>query len=198
MAYRNDLQIVPLRGNVDTRLRKADGAELDAVVLAAAGLARLGYLDLPWVMVVGFCGTLFIDQFLFYLGRRHSARLNAFMSKRPLWRSRANRVRQLVERYRTPLILSFRFLYGLRTVAPLVMGTSRIPVRTFFLLNFISALVWAMALGAAGYLFGQILMALLGNIKRFEREIMALIVIGGGLIWLIYFHRSRSRRKRHR
>lgn len=45
LAYRPDLEIVPLRGNVDTRLRKAEGEDLDAVVLAAAGLGRLGYLE---------------------------------------------------------------------------------------------------------------------------------------------------------
>lgn len=44
-AARPDLDVQPLRGNVDTRLRKvADGA-LDAIVVAAAGLARLGRLD---------------------------------------------------------------------------------------------------------------------------------------------------------
>lgn len=39
---RSDLQIVNLRGNVDTRLRKLDGGELDAIILAKAGLDRLG------------------------------------------------------------------------------------------------------------------------------------------------------------
>lgn len=39
------LDVVPLRGNVDTRLRKAIDGELDAVVLARAGLARLDRLD---------------------------------------------------------------------------------------------------------------------------------------------------------
>ena len=38
------LELVPLRGNVDTRLGKVSGGELDAVVLARAGLARLGRL----------------------------------------------------------------------------------------------------------------------------------------------------------
>lgn len=41
-AARPDLQLVPLRGNVDTRLRKVDAGECDAIVLARAGLVRLG------------------------------------------------------------------------------------------------------------------------------------------------------------
>ena len=40
---RPDLEVVPLRGNVDTRLRKLDAGEADAIVLAAAGLVRLGW-----------------------------------------------------------------------------------------------------------------------------------------------------------
>jgi hydroxymethylbilane synthase len=44
-ALRPDLRISPLRGNVDTRLRKLDAGEFDAIVLAAAGLVRLGHAD---------------------------------------------------------------------------------------------------------------------------------------------------------
>jgi hydroxymethylbilane synthase len=41
-ALRPDLKIEPLRGNLDTRLRKLDDGNYDAIVLAAAGLKRLG------------------------------------------------------------------------------------------------------------------------------------------------------------
>ena len=41
-ALRPDLKIEPLRGNLDTRLRKLDDGQYDAIVLAAAGLKRLG------------------------------------------------------------------------------------------------------------------------------------------------------------
>ncbi len=41
-ALRPDLQIEPLRGNLDTRLRKLDDGQYDGIVLAAAGLKRLG------------------------------------------------------------------------------------------------------------------------------------------------------------
>lgn len=44
-AIRPDLDIRPLRGNVDTRVGKVASGELDAIVVAAAGLARLGRLD---------------------------------------------------------------------------------------------------------------------------------------------------------
>src|SRR3954462_6076742 len=44
-ASRPDLEIVPMRGNVDTRLRKVDAGECDAIVLARAGLVRLGLAD---------------------------------------------------------------------------------------------------------------------------------------------------------
>ena len=46
LARRRDLDVVVLRGNVDTRLRRWRDGELDAIVLAAAGLARLG-IDEP-------------------------------------------------------------------------------------------------------------------------------------------------------
>ena len=45
-VLRPDLEIQPLRGNVDTRLRKLESGEFDAIILAAAGLCRLGRTEL--------------------------------------------------------------------------------------------------------------------------------------------------------
>jgi hydroxymethylbilane synthase len=43
LSIRPDLNIEPLRGNVDTRVRRLDAGDLDAIVLACAGLIRLGW-----------------------------------------------------------------------------------------------------------------------------------------------------------
>jgi hydroxymethylbilane synthase len=42
LAFRKDLQIVPLRGNVDTRVRKLTEQDLDGIILARAGVLRMG------------------------------------------------------------------------------------------------------------------------------------------------------------
>jgi hydroxymethylbilane synthase len=53
LAVRPDLDVVELRGNVDTRLRKLAGGEVDALVLAAAGLDRLDRSDVAGAPLEG-------------------------------------------------------------------------------------------------------------------------------------------------
>ena len=67
-ALRPDLRIEPLRGNLDTRLRKLDAGEYDAIVLAAAGLLRLGLgarirarFDAGWMLPAAGQGALGIE-----------------------------------------------------------------------------------------------------------------------------------------
>lgn len=45
LNYRPDLDVVPMRGNLETRLKKLETEGLDAIILAAAGLKRLGMAD---------------------------------------------------------------------------------------------------------------------------------------------------------
>ena len=45
LHYRPELSVVPIRGNVDTRLRKLDSGEVGALIMAAAGLKRIGQAD---------------------------------------------------------------------------------------------------------------------------------------------------------
>ena len=73
LAVRPDLALVELRGNVDTRLRKLAAGEVDALVLAAAGLARLGRED---VVAAPLEGDVFVPApgqgFLLVQGRAGS------------------------------------------------------------------------------------------------------------------------------
>ncbi|MEE3328979.1 MAG: hydroxymethylbilane synthase [Myxococcota bacterium] len=68
LALRPDLEIVPLRGNVPTRLKKMETEDLEAVILASAGLDRLGLSDVisqriaPEIMLPAVCQGLLALQ----------------------------------------------------------------------------------------------------------------------------------------
>ena len=165
--------------------------EGETILILAGFAAHLGYLHLPWVILVAFLGTLSGDQIFFYLGRRHS---RFVLDKHSSWQRRLNRVERLFERYQTLLILGFRFLYGLRTVTPFVLGRSGVAPGYFFLLNTVGAMVWSLVVGIGGYLFGNILKIIMGDIKRYELEAFGAITIIGGLIWGFYFYRSKRKK----
>lgn len=160
-------------------------------ILVLAGLAaHQGYLVLPWVILAAFLGSLCGDQLFFYLGRKHS---QAVLSRRPGWKQKAEKVHKMMNRFQTPMILSFRFLYGLRTVAPFVIGMSPVSAKKFILLNAAGAIVWATVVASGGYLFGHALEVFIGEVKSYEIYIMGGVAIVGALIWVSHFYRRRKR-----
>jgi membrane protein DedA with SNARE-associated domain len=92
----------------------------------------------------------------------------------------------LMGKHQLWLILGFRFLYGLRSVTPFLIGTSKIAPFGFFIMNMVGASVWAVIIGTMGYLFGQSLEIILGEIKKYELILFAIIAGVGITVWSIY------------
>jgi membrane protein DedA with SNARE-associated domain len=172
--------------------------EGETVLVVAGFAAHRGYLDFRYVVLAAFLGSLAGDQVYFFLGRKHGA---ALLARRPLWQARAAKIHAILERRQALFIFAFRFglLYGFRTVAPFVIGTSRVSASRFVLFNTIGAAAWALSVGALGYFFGHALELLLGDVKRYElRAFLFLVAVGAGL-WLWRFlanRRARSARRR--
>jgi membrane protein DedA with SNARE-associated domain len=162
--------------------------EGESIMVLGGLAAHLGYLSLDWVIACGFCGTLFGDQLYFWLGRRHG---KSFLARRPSWQPRAERVFSILERHQNLLILSFRFLYGLRSVTPFAIGVSNVSYIRFAALNLVGAAIWAIGIGLTGYFFGQIMETILGDLKRYEMALMGGLAFIASLVWLIHFYRQR-------
>jgi membrane protein DedA with SNARE-associated domain len=160
--------------------------EGETILILGGFAADRGYLALPEVILAAFCGTLFGDQLFFFLGHWHG---RAFLARRPRWKARSERAKTLLERFQTSLILGFRFLYGLRTVTPFVIGMSGIRVPKFAILNILGAFVWAMVVGIGGYLFGSLMETLIGDMKRYEMKVLGIVVVIGSIVWVIHFYR---------
>lgn len=155
--------------------------EGETILVVAGFLAHSGYLELPWVILAAFSGTFAGDQTFFYLGRFKGIR---FLEKRPLWHSKTDKVFDLLHRHQIKVVLGFRFLYGVRNVTPFVIGASRMHPGKFFVLNFLGAMIWAIAVGYLGYQFGDIAESVLGEIKQYEIHfLVGLVTIGLLLFW---------------
>ncbi|MCB2099867.1 MAG: DedA family protein [Rhodobacterales bacterium] len=163
--------------------------EGETILVLGGFSAHRGYLDLPWVILWAFLGTVAGDQFYFYVGRIKG---RALLDRRPAWKAKSERVFRLLDRHQTWLILGFRFLYGLRTVTPFLIGTGNIPPLRFLALNALGGALWAVCFGTAGYLFGQVLETILGDIKRYEVGILALLGVAGAVVWAVYFLKARK------
>jgi len=165
--------------------------EGEAILVIAGFLAHRGYLELPLVILSAFAGTLAGDQLYFHIGRIKG---QAFLDRRPGLKARGRRVQDLLARHQVLLILGFRFIYGIRTATPFVLGASGVASGRYFVLNSCGALAWAAAFGAAGYYFGHALEVLLGEVKQFERWIVAGMLAASVAAWI--WSRWRARRQR--
>ena len=157
--------------------------EGETILIIAGFMAHRGYLDLPLVILAAFAGTLIGDQLYFYIGRFKG---NAFLEKRPKWQPKVSRVQALMDKHQTLLILGFRFIYGVRTVTPFILGMSKISPLKYLFLNICGALLWAIVFGIAGYYFGFTLELLMGKIKKYEVIIIIGMIAVSILIWIRY------------
>ncbi len=167
-------------------------AEGESLLILSGLCAHRGYLSLPIVIVVGAAGGALGDLGFFLLGRYYGARL---LARYPKYAPAADRVHRMIERFPAATILGVRFLYGLRTVGPAVIGTTRIRLPYFAALNVIGALVWSACWAGAGYLVGRAAEHLLGDLARIERELFggAIVVI---VIGIVAFRAWQARNRR--
>jgi len=153
--------------------------EGETILVLGGFLAHRGYLDIRLVIAVSFLGSLLGDQLFFFLGRYRG---NRILSRRPDWKAKAEAFGKYLDRYDTLIIIGFRFLYGLRTIAPFAIGLGRVSNLKFIILNIGSALLWSLSIGMAGYFFGHTVEFIIGDIQRAEIFVIGFIVLVSALI----------------
>jgi membrane protein DedA with SNARE-associated domain len=168
--------------------------EGETILVLGGFAAHRGYLGLLGVIASGFLGTLCGDQLYFYLGRAQGTKV---LDKRPHWRAKSTRVFSMLQQHHLLAILAFRFLYGLRTVTPFVLGASGINPFLFFFLNALGALLWAVSVGVSGYLFGHVFESVIGRVEKYELLVFIVLSIAGALAWGIYWLRRHQAGKQH-
>ena len=163
--------------------------EGETIVIIAGFMAHSGHLYLPWVMLTAFAGAFTADQFFFQVGKRKG---KVYLEGKPKWQPRVEKIRRFLVGYQVIAILAYRFIYGMRTITPIVIGASGFSTLRFIALNFCSTLLWSVAVATAGYYFGHLFQTLLQDVQHYEIVVMLVIAVIGSAIW---FYRYRIKKR---
>jgi membrane protein DedA with SNARE-associated domain len=146
--------------------------EGETILLLAGYAAQQGMFDIRLVLLLGFVGAFAGDQLWFYLARRHGGQ---WLAQRPELVNKATTAKRLLERHATLFILSFRFIYGLRNLGAVAVALSDVTTRRFVVLNAAAALLWAVLVIGAGYIFGEAAAALLDQLASLQKQIVVIV-----------------------
>ncbi|MEK8090255.1 DedA family protein [Thermithiobacillus plumbiphilus] len=150
-------------------------AEGEAILALAGALAHAGHMDLIKVILTAWVASSIVEQGLFLVGHHYGPRL---LERFPRLQRNAPKARQVIARYGDLAAVLFRFMYGVRTVAVLLLGSQGYPRLRFAIINLPASLLWSAVIAGLGYLFSASLKLLLSRIQHAEILLLGLLILG--------------------
>jgi membrane protein DedA with SNARE-associated domain len=170
--------------------------EGESIILPASALASQGYLNVYKIGFIAFFTTLFVDQLLFVVGHKYGDKI---FKKFPSLQKPADKAFYFLHKYNKLFILSFRFIYGIRTLSPVVIGAAKVPYSVYVPLNFIAAIIWTVVSVGGGYLLGDLMMDMMHKFQVGQKYFFGGIFIIG-LLFIVapYVKKRLSKKSDHR
>lgn len=168
------------------------GTEGEAAAVAGGMVAHRHIIPLWQVALATFSGSLVAGQILFAVAR--SARDRAWvqgLTSKPAYLT----VTRALEQRPVIFILTYRFIFGIRTLTPLVLGGSQVSASRFAALNVAAAALWAAVFTGLGFVFGKGVEHLFGHLPSLHHLISIGVVVVAvlALAWIArqWFHGPR-------
>src|SRR5262249_5531913 len=110
-------------------------------------------------------------------------------------RDKVNVALRRVEDHQVKVVLTMRFLWGLRIALPVALGLTNMSAKRYFWLNLVSAAVWSCVFATVGFGVSRIFSTLVSDLQHHEKWIAAVLVVITvvALIW----HFGRPQRPRN-
>ncbi len=144
------------------------------VGLVIAGvLSYAGDLNLFVSMIVAGSSNFLGDQFLFYMARNNKSYANTTMKK---YGRKVALAHLLMRRYGSPVVFLQKYIYGIKTLIPLAMGLTKYSFQKFTIYNIFATVVWAVVVGYASYLMGEIILTYAEEYKYYGVAILLTII----------------------
>jgi membrane protein DedA with SNARE-associated domain len=165
-----------------------------ALILAAAYAGATGNLDLSYVMAAAAAGAIIGDNIGFWIGRTWGANLllryGEFIH---LPESRLKLGQYLFKKHGAKIVFFGRFVALLRILAALLAGVNKYAWGPFLFYNAAGGIIWAVLIGAGGYLFGDALHRVSGPLG-----VAGLVAVIAGVLGGMYVMRREEKKMEQR
>ncbi len=164
--------------------------EGETTLLLAGIFAKLGYLKLRDVLLFSFVGTFAGDCSFFFLGKVFG---RSVIERYEFLRTRAKLSSRIILQYPHFIVFVMRFLAGFRSIILLLLGCANVKTSRFLIIDFISSVVWSVAISLIGYSFANVVYIFVNDIKGYEKIVIPFVVIPAITAILLYRHVIREK-----
>ena len=139
----------------------------------ASVFAFTGELNIYYVIVVAFIANFVGDQFLFYIARNNKEQAKQMMQKHE---KKIQIAHNMMNKYGWLTIILQKYIYGIKTLIPLIIGITEYNKTKFMFFNFIGAIIWSLVVGLTAYYMGQIFLDAMSEYKNYGVALLLIII----------------------
>jgi membrane protein DedA with SNARE-associated domain len=124
-------------------------------LIGASILSAMGKMDIAASVAVASVSNYIGSNFLFYMAQTNKHTVKGYISK---FKGRIHaRSVLLMRRYGWMAVFVHKYIYGVKTLIPIILGISRYDLRKFLIINFFASLLWGVVVGLTGYFFSAVI-----------------------------------------
>jgi len=161
--------------------------EGESFLLAAAISAHYGMMNIYIIILLTIICTQASDWFWFLTGRKKGTVL---LQKRPVIQKRIEFFYAFIDKYPYQVMFLYRFVYGFRSVMPLVLGTSRVKAKHFLIFGLTGTIVWSALFAFLGFNFRSLIQSNILFLKKYQYYIIAPVILTLVIVLIRYFFRK--------
>lgn len=128
-------------------------------LIGAGILSSLGKMDIAASILIATTANAVGDNLLFYLARTNKEAVQKYLKKHKRKIAWTN---LLMRRYGWMAVFLQKYIYGVKTLVPIVMGLTRYDMRKFTILNIPASIIWGLVVGLISYYFSDFVRNLAG------------------------------------
>ena len=130
------------------------------VALAGAGiLASMGKMDIWLSIAIASFFNFLGDTILFWFAKTNKKDVQKYLQK---YRRKIAYTTLIMKKYGDLAIFIQKYIYGVKTLVPILMGMSRYDLKRFVLLNFFASIIWGVVVGLVSFYFSGVVREFFG------------------------------------